>query len=683
MAKSKTQKNDGSQYIMFEPETDWSEPTELPVIPRGLPVALDTETRDEGLNNSRGPGWVFGDGHVAGFSLAWRINRIMHSIYVPLRHPDSSNWPVDEAMRWLQHVIDGAECIFFQNASYDIGWLSTENVTVPVEKIEDTHGMGVMIDENRLSYGMDALCKWRGVPGKNEEQLREAAAAYGVDPKKELWKLPARHVGKYGEQDAISTYMLAESFLPELHNQELKEAYRLEMDLIPMVMDMRRRGIPIDEDAADIRMDELRVMRDDVLGELKRQLGWSSFNMEHANSPTSLERAFEQEGISYTKTPKTQRGSFTNDWMANHEHWLPSLVTKARKLNDLSEKFIGSYVLGALHVGRVHAEVHQLRSDDGGTRSYRLSYSNPPLQQMPARDEMAWLIRSIFLPEEGTLWGSCDYSQQEPRMAVHFAALCRCAGADAAVDYYLNNPAADFHDMVAELTGVPRKKAKIINLGLMYGMGIFKLSISLGVTIDEAKDMVAQYNNRMPFVKSLTEFCTRRATNRGYIRLLDGARCRFDNYELAYRGDNDDYKPPMPHEEALVAWPGKRLRRAFTHKAMNRLIQGSAARQTKLAMRECYRQGILPAIQMHDELGFPIADAKTGRIASEIMRDVVTLKVPMKVDTQFGWNWGQASQEVEEYKKADLLSFEEVSRNKGRTNKEIFLMRPDPMVLAA
>lgn len=680
---AKKQKNNGDQFILFEPDSEWTEPTELPVIPRGLEVAIDTETRDDGLSNNRGPGWVFNDGYMVGFSVAWRVNRELHCIYIPLRHPDSKNWPIDEAIKWLKKVIEDAERIVFQNGAYDMGWLSTEGVYIPDDKIEDTHAMAVMVDENRLSYKLDALCTWRGVRGKDEQKLREAAAAFGVDPKAELWKLPARHVGGYGAQDAASTLELYESLREEILSQGLEEAYRLEMDLLPMVMAMRKRGIRIDEDQADITMQQLRLERDKTLSAVARNLGWSTFTMDHALSPVSLEQAFDQEQVPYTRTPKTKKGSFKSDWMNGHDHWLPSLVSKARKLNDLSEKFIGTYILDAIHLGRVHAEVHQLRDDDSGTRSYRLSYSNPPLQQMPARDAMAWLIRSIFLPERDTLWASGDYSQQEPRMAVHFAALADCTGADTAVSYYLNNPDADFHDMVAELTGVPRKKAKIINLGLMYGMGIFKLAISLGVTMDEAKDMVAQYNERMPFIKSLTEFCTRRANTRGYIRLLDGARSRFDMYEPAYREDDEIYKAPMPHAEALVAWEGKRLRRAFTHKSMNRLIQGSAARQTKKAMREAYRAGLLPLIQMHDELGTPISNAADGKRFAEIMRDVVTLKVPMKVDLQYGWNWGQASQEVDIYKKADLLSFKEVFENKGKTNKEIFEMRPNPMVLAA
>jgi len=665
------------QLILFEPETKWQEPKDYPTIPRGIPVALDTETKDV-LLKKRGPGWVFNDEdfYVAGFSLAWKVNNEVKSTYIPVRHPDSRNFPSDEAFRWLQSVLDNAKRVYFQNRSYDEGGLSTEDVQIPSDKADDTHAMAVLLDENRLSYSLDAICRWRGVPGKDEDALREAAAAFGIDPKAEMYKLPARHVGGYAEQDAVSTLLAAEDMLGEIHAQDLTAAYRLECDLVPMVLAMRKRGIPIDENAADGTMAQLRAKRDEILNELARNLGWGQFTMEHANSPGSLERAFQQEQVPYTKTPKTQKGSFQSDWMEKHEHWLPRLVASAREYNNMSEKFIGGYLLGSTHFGRIHAEVHQLRDDDGGTRSFRFSYSNPPLQQMPGRDPvLSPLVRGIFLPELDTLWASGDYSQQEPRLAVHFSALCELEGSTAAVDYYMNNPDADFHTMVAELTGIERKKAKIINLGLMYGMGLFKLAVSLGIPIDEAKEIVAQYHIRMPFVKKLAEFCSRRANNRGYIRLLDGARCRFDMYELAWRDEESEYKPPMPIEQARVQWPGQRLRRAFTHKAMNRLIQGSAARQTKLAMLACYRAGILPALQMHDELCAPIGDAKTGTLFAEIMRDVVHLKVPMKVDLQYGWNWGQASQEIEEYKKAEPLSFEEVRRNRGKGNREIFEMR--------
>jgi DNA polymerase I-like protein with 3'-5' exonuclease and polymerase domains len=671
MAKPKL---NSDQLPLFEPPTSWREPTSLPDPPRGGVVAIDTEDRDNGLSTGRGPGWVFRDGHLAGVSVAWRAGTEMQSIYVPLRHPDSANMDLEQTARWLTAVMDGADTIVFQNAPFDIGWLSTDGIEVPFEKIEDIHAMAVMLDENQLSYSLDAICRSVGVPGKDERLLREAAAAFGCDPKAELWKLPARHVGEYAEQDAVSTLMSWELMCERIDEEGLREAYQLEMDLIPMIMAMRRRGIRINESRAESTMEQLRKQRDEVLDQIARQLAWPSFTMDHANSPGHLERAFDQEQVGYLRTPKTKRGSFKSDWMKDNEHWLPSGVAQARALNDMSEKFIGTYILDAIHVGRVHAEVHQLRDDNGGTRSYRLSYSNPPLQQMPARDPiLAPLVRSIFESERDTLWGSADYSQQEPRMAVHFAAICKLRGSAAAVEYYRDNPGADFHQMVSDLTGVPRKQAKIINLGLMYGMGMAKLAASLGVSIEEAKRIVEQYNARMPFVESLADFCTKRATKRGFIRLLDGARCRFDQWEPSWREADEEYHPPCSRARAEEVWPGRRLRRAFTHKAMNRLVQGSSARQTKLAMRECWRQGILPMIQMHDELGFPIGDAETGRRAAEIMRDIVQLSVPMSVDMQYGWHWGQASQEPP--KGTEPATFDEVWENPDLTNADIYKMR--------
>lgn len=644
--KSKRPTYADGQTMMFEPDSDWSEPTELPQIPSGATLSVDTETRDNGLSSAKGPGWVFDDGHIAGFSAAWSAGSERGSIYVPLRHPDSSNIDEGQAYRWLQDAVDRSRKIICHNGAYDWGWFRTVDVRPDPDRCDDTQFMGVMIDENRYSYSLDNLCKWRGVPGKDEEQLRVAANAFGVDPKKDLWMLPAKHVGGYGEQDAVATLALYEDLVKEIEAQDLGDAYRLEMDLVPMVLDMRERGIRIDENRAEQAIHDLRRKRNEILDEIGRRLG-RSFPLEYVTSPGALELAFDQEQVPYPRTPKTNRGSFKSDWMKNADHWLPTMVTQVRQMTDMSEKFIGNYILGSVHNGRVHAEINQLRDDDSGTRSYRFSYSNPPLQQIPGRDPIfTGIIRGIFLPERGALWGAADYSQQEPRLAVHFAHVCNLAGSVAAVDYYQNRADADFHTMVSELTGVPRKQAKIINLGLMYGMGLNKLAASLGVSLEEAKDIIETYHNRMPFVGALADFCTKRANKRGFIRLLDGARCRFDEWEPAWRERDEPWSPPKPLEEARLEWPGRRLKRCYTHKSMNRLIQGSAARQTKLAMRECYREGLLPMLQMHDELDFSIMEQWQGDRAAEIMRETVKLVVPMKVDMQYGRQWGEASLEA-------------------------------------
>lgn len=684
MARGSRTVSQPDQLLLITPPSDWSPPTRLPDIPTGSEVGVDTETKDEGLTLGMGPGWVMGAGYIVGFSVAWRGPGGRGRVYVPLRHPDTQNWDVGEALRWLQDVMDRARRVVFHNRQYDEGWLSTEGVTVR-EDADDTQAAAVMIDENHDEYSLDVCCRREGIQGKNEQGLREAAAAYGLDPKKDLWRLPARYVGPYAEEDARATLELWDAYAPQLASQGLEEAYRLEIDLVPMALAMRRRGIRVDESAAERVQADLRRRRQEVLDRLKDQLGVRRApTMEELNSGLQLSRIFDSQGLSYPRTPKTGVGSFKAEWLEAQDHWLPSAVREARKLSDLSEKFIGQYILPSLHVGRVYAEIHLLRDGDSGTRSYRLSYSNPPLQQMPARDpELAPLIRGIFLPERDTLWGSADYSQQEPRLAVHLASICKIAGAAEAVEYYLRDPAADFHQMVSDLTGLSRGQAKIINLGLMYGMGLAKLARSLRVSVEEAQEIIQQYHARMPWVEGLTKFCEGRAKTRGFIRLIDGARCRFDKWEPWGNGRDTKYAAPMREAEAQAAlddpyhpwYRAGRLRRADTRKAMNRGVQGGSARQTKMAMRDCYREGLLPMLQMHDEICLPIADEASGRRVQEIMIEAVKLRVPMKVDMQFGYSWGQASEEPPS-KKIEPPSWEELQRH-GSTvsSREIIRQR--------
>ncbi len=684
MARGSRTVSQPDQMLLITPPSDWSPPTRLPEIPSGAEVGVDTETKDDGLASGNGPGWVTRSGYIVGFSVAWRSPGGRGRVYVPLRHPDTANWDIGEAFRWLQDVIDRARRVVFHNRQYDEGWLGTEDVAVP-EGADDTQGAAVLLDENHDAYNLDVCCRRAGIEGKDERGLREAAAAYGLDPKKDLWRLPARYVGPYAEQDADATLRLWDTYWPQIVEQGLEEPYRLEMDLVPMAIAMRKRGIRIDESAAERVQAQLRVRRQAVLDELKDKLGVRRTpTMEEINSGQRLSPIFDSLGLSYPKTPTTKVGSFKKEWLESQDHWLPLAVAQARSLDGLAEKFIGTYILDSLHVGRVHSEIHLLRDEEGGTRSYRLSYSNPPLQQMPARDPLlAPLIRGIFLAERGELWGAGDYSQQEPRLAVHLASLCKVAGAQEAVDYYLRDPGADFHQMVADLTGLSRSQAKIINLGLMYGMGLAKLARSLRVSVEEAQEIIQQYNARMPWVEGLTKFCEGRAKTRGYIRLIDGARCRWDHWEPWGNGRDTKYAKPMRLEAARAALEDERhpwyhagqLRRADTRKGMNRAVQGGSARQTKMAMRDCWREGILPLLQMHDELDFSIGDPRIGERVKEIMVEAVQLRVPMKVDLQYGHTWGQASEEPAS-KKIEPPTWDELQRyGAGVSSKEIIRQR--------
>ena len=182
--------------------------------------------------------------------------------------------------------------------------------------------------------------------------------------------------------------------------------------------------------------------------------------------------------------------------------------------------------------------------------------------------------------------------------------------------------------------------------------------------------MVEQYHARMPFVSKLAIVCELLAQHRGWIRLLDGARCRFDLWEPRWRQTDSAALPAFPKELALEKY-GTSIKRAGTRKSMNRLIQGSSARQTKRAMLSCWQEGFVPLLQMHDDLNFDFDSPSQGLRVKKIMEQAVRLRVPMKVDLQYGWNWGQASEEPP--KGVAPPSFEELKRHgRGISNDEIY-----------
>jgi DNA polymerase I-like protein with 3'-5' exonuclease and polymerase domains len=356
----------------------------------------------------------------------------------------------------------------------------------------------------------------------------------------------------------------------------------------------------------------------------------------------SVAQVFDRLGVEYPRTAKSNEPSFTTNWLQNCEHPIAGLVREAREINKFHSTFIDS-IQRYVHKGRIHAEINQLRSDQGGTVSGRLSYANPNLQQIPARNkEYGNKIRSLFLPEEGRQWGSFDYSQQEPRLVAHYSASIgeRLDGSEEFIQAYADE-SADFHQIVADMAGISRTQAKTINLGLFYGMGKAKLSKELGIDKDKAEILLNKYNSRVPFVKKLAGAVTQSASKFGFIRTIKGRKCRFDKWEPATFGMNQ----AMDYNEAKANY-GNNIRRAFTYKALNRLIQGSAADQAKQAMIDCYKAGFLPLLQIHDELCFSIGEEKDiPLIKSKMENAVENLKVPFKCDVALGRSWGEAKDE--------------------------------------
>lgn len=663
------------------PPTTWEHPSELPDLRGHDLIAIDLETKDDGLARGLGSGWAYRAGHIAGVGMA--SDNL--AVYAPITHPDGPTFDEDAVRRWVSdHMKHQSTRKVFHSAVYDLGWLRTEWDILPPEdgSINDTMIMAYLLDQDRLEYSLDGICRSYGVDGKDERLLRDAAEALGCDPKAEMWKMPARFVGPYGEQDCRATVKLARLLLPKLDAQDLMAAYRLECDLLAMIIEMRRRGIPINTDRAPEARSRLLQRRNMHLSELSQKLCIGRpIEFEDISSPRFLEGVFRQESVPYGKTSKGNP-SFKTEEIEKIDHWLCEHIVAARKAHDAGEKFIGNYIMNFTHFGRIHAEAKSTR-----TKTTRFAYSDPPLQQMPGRNpEISKIIRGLFLPEDGEVWGALDYSQQEFRLMVHFAKICKMAGVDAAVQMYNDDPDTDFHNLAAQLTKLPRRKAKDVNFAKAFGAGKYKFALMTGMTVEEATSVMGQYDEELPFIYRLSEFCQNRANQRGYIRLLDGARRHFPNWEprwldwsdveAAREKGHDPKLNPCSHDEAMNRvsdpdhpWRG-RLNRSGTHKAMNSLIQGSAARQTKLCMLECWREKIVPMLQMHDELDFSFGRKEDAVRAQEIMTHTVKLIVPVKVDAEFGINWGEAK-EIEDKETGQLLydaSFESAWKRMEEVN---------------
>ena len=357
---------------------------------------------------------------------------------------------------------------------------------------------------------------------------------------------------------------------------------------------------------------------------------------------STIAPVLEGLGIQIPLTPKTKKPSITAPFLESINDPVVKMILKARKMDKATSTFSLNIVNEHAVNGRIHCTLKQLPTDDGGTVSGRFSCSTPNLQQLPSperdkfedeeneMDRIGYAIRSMYLPEEGEKWVSLDYSQQEPRLTIHFAAISGLPGAEDAAKQYRENPDTDYHSMVAKLCQIERKPAKAINLGLAYGMGGGKLCESLGLPVitrinkngqviklagSEGRALLEQYHENVPFIKRLTERCQNKAHRAGVVRTYLGRHCHF---------------PEVNGE------------RWYTHKAMNRLVQGSAADQTKKAMLELYKAGLKMLITVHDEIAISTANTQDIKLAKEIMETCCPLVLPSKVDVDVGDTWGSA-----------------------------------------
>ena len=618
---------------MFKAEVEWNCPESFPDLSKYDEISIDLETKDPDLK-TKGSASTRGIGDVVGIAIAVKD----WAGYYPIAHEAGPNMNRKQVLDWFADVLKTDTLKIFHNAIYDVCWIHRLGLTVH-GTVVDTMIVASLVDENRFRYDLNSVANDYVGMGKNENALQEAAKEWGVDPKSEMYKLPAMYVGEYAERDAEITLSLWQEFKKEINIQDLDAIVKLEQDLFPCLLEMKLKGVRIDEDQLTRVEQTLQKNYDKYMKRIKEDSGlypeiWAA---------ASIEKVCQARNITdFDRTAKTGKPSFTKNYLKNHKDPVLRAINSAREADKLKNTFLDS-IKNFVYNGRIHADIHQLKGDFGGTVTGRLSYSNPNLQQIPNYTDIGMGVRSIFVPEKGHRWGCFDYSQQEPRLVVHFALMTPGVLGVASIEEKYKSGEADFHQVVADIANIERSEAKTINLGLFYGMGKAKLTAQLGYGEDHAGKVLKQYHNRVPFVKQLIQQVMSRAQDSGKIRTLLGRRCRFNLWEPNQFGVHK----PLKHEEALREY-GPGIRRAFTYKALNKLIQGSAADMTKKTMIDLRAEGILPMIQLHDELDISIESDDQAKKIKEIMENCVELQVPNKVDYEVGDNWGDISDKVDD-----------------------------------
>jgi DNA polymerase I-like protein with 3'-5' exonuclease and polymerase domains len=635
-------------------------------------VAIDIETYDPNLK-TKGSGAIRKDGFICGIAVATKNDLA----YFPLRHSDTDidYQRINKIWEILNNKIFQNDKItkVFHNAMYDVCWIRAVTGKMIKGRIVDTMIAASVIDENRFKYSLDALSKDYLNEEKYKYDLQQKTMEWSggtvKDPMTNMHKLPASIVKEYAKQDVNLTYKLWNLFDKKIdevlytkddgEQKTCRKIFELETKLFLCLVDMKFKGVRIDRSKAVLFGRHLKKRRDQIINAIQSK---TSIRVD-IWAAASIKKLLDHLHIKdYKVTPKSKMPQLPKDYLRTHNNKCLRMIAKAREYDKAVNTFIDG-LLEYVHEDRIHADINQIRSDTGGTVTGRFSMSNPNLQQIPAKGYIGSKMRELFIPEEGHKWGSFDYSQQEPRIVVHYAIKLGLPGTESLKEQF-DRDDADFHQIVADMANISRKQAKTINLGLFYGMGKIKLQKELGLDQRQAKELFNEYHGRVPFVKQLSQELIAFAKENKLLFTLYDRFCRFDRWETTNKEWNPEINrfnevPLYTKEQAMEAFKAEMLDKykenkidanymdyferyytpAFTYKALNRLIQGSAADMTKKAMVDLYDKGIIPHIQIHDELCFSTTDHEAELIKST-MENAIPLKVKNKVDFEYGLNWG-------------------------------------------
>jgi len=637
-------------------------------------VAVDIETYDPNLK-TKGLGAIRNDGFICGIAIATGKD----TSYFPLHHSDTELTMGKKLKIWkvLNEKIFQNEKItkIFHNAMYDVCWIRAVTGSMIKGRIVDTMIAASVIDENRFRYSLDALSKDYIGDSKYKYDLQQKTLEWSggmvKDPMSNMHKLPSSIVKDYAKQDVDLTFKLWNLFDKKLdevlytkENGEQKtcrKIFELETKLFPCLVDMKFKGVKIDVQKAKKFGDHLKKRRDQIVTAIRKRTT-KKIDIWAASSIKILLDHLDIKD--YKVTPKSKMPQLPKDYLKTHKNKCLRMIAKAREYDKAANTFVDG-LLDYVHNDRIHADINQIRSDQGGTVTGRFSMSNPNLQQIPARGFMGKKMREMFLPEEGHEWTSLDYSQQEPRIVVHYAIKLGLPGTEE-LHKEFDKEDADFHQIVADMAKISRTQAKTINLGLFYGMGKLKLQKELGLDRLNAKKLFDEYHNKVPFVRQLSQDLIQFAKDNRLLFTLHDRFCRFNKWETTDREWNPETNrfnevPLYTEEEARQAFKAEIIEKykenkvdknymdhfekyytpAFTYKALNRLIQGSAADMTKKAMVDLYERGIIPHIQIHDELCLSVKSEEDTKTVKEIMEKAILLEIKNKVNYKKGKNWGK------------------------------------------
>lgn len=653
------------------PDNGWVCPTEPPNLSSAVAISFDTETREDDLEH--GPGWARGKSYICGLSLAAqdRAGNI-GAWYFPIRHKYDLNENLDPAhvLPWADSVLNTPHIDKIgHNLTFDIGTLNAEGVRVAGPLFDTQYAQALIDPETALD--LDFVANTHLGVGKTDQELYEwLAGCYGGKATRaqiaNIFRAPTKVAAPYAIDDAKLPLQIIKKQIPRLIQDELWHVYRLECDLIYLMIAMRFAGVTVDVDkAVRIRAElsaEVKQLYEDIYNEY-------DFALE-GTAQSQLLPLFEKAGV---KLGKNKYGNISTekDVLADIDHPLAKQVLDLREKEKMISTFIDAYIMGQNVGGKLHPEFNQLRGEEGGTIVGRFSSANPNLQNIPSRTKLGKRIRQCFVPDCGHLeWRKYDYSQIHYRLLAHYAVDDGDGSADALRQSYINDPETDYHQRVlenvapfmgwnindTEHNAFVRRPIKNVNFGLLYGQSINALMrktaayFGTGFTKEQAKQFIDAYFKGAPYVKPTMKAIADEVQYYGYIRTILNRRVYFTLWEPAFR-QKGEYYDPLPYDEALATY-GYPLKRSFDYRGVNYKFQGSEPDIMKTGMLKCWQAGIfdvtgVPRATVHDELNFSVVELspQVREAFDEMQRTLetaVTLRVPVFVDRSIGPNWGEA-----------------------------------------